>query len=258
MDNLETVIYEKEGEIAWIKFNRPQVLNAENYQLAEDFLAALQQARRDSDVKVVILKGEGRAFCAGADIKERGVQRSRQERARHFRDNHDIVYAIRDLWKPIIAAVHGYALGAGLEYALACDLRITAEDTQFGLPEASVGASVGIACLKLLPQLVGLGKAKELIFTSKRIGAKEAERIGLVNIVVPSGELDKAALELAKTICGNSTEAIRLMRAAINNSAESSTDAVVLLETMIAEGTYSSEEAVKGFAAKREEVAKGK
>ena len=227
---LETIIYEKEDEIAWIKFNRPQVLNAENDQLVRDLLSALEEARKDSEVRVVILKGEGRAFCAGADLKERSIPKTMQEKAQHFKDDQDLAHVIKELGKPIIAAVHGYALGAGFEYALACDIRIAAENAQFGLPEASVGAAITTAGLQYLPRLIGMAKAKELAFTSKRIDAQEAYRIGLVNKVVPLEELDKAAMEMAEKILKNYPLAIKLNRAAVSFALSASLEEALVHE----------------------------
>ena len=253
---LETVIYEKEGEVAWIKLNRPQVLNAENYQLCSELIIALDEARKDLEVKVVILKGQGRAFCAGADIKEAGIPKTEQQRQQHRKNAADVGRGMKALGKPIIAAVHGYALGAGLEYALASDIRIAAENAQFGFPEASIGAPVTTAGLQNLPQLVGLGRAKELVFTSRRIDAREAERIGLVNKVVPLEELDKAALELAKEISKNSSAAINLMKGVMDHTFESSKETAYFLDSLISQVSLGA--TIAGFAAKKEEITKKK
>jgi enoyl-CoA hydratase len=255
---LETIIYEKDGEIAWFKLNRPQVLNAENFQLCRELVMALDEAWRDLGVKVVILKGEGRAFCAGADIKEASIPKTDEQRLLHFRASADVGRGMKALGKPIIAAVHGYCLGAGLEYALACDIRIAAENAQFGFPEASIGAPITTAGLQNLPQLVGLARAKELVYTSKMIDAREAERIGLVNRVVPLDELDKSALELAKEICKNSSAAIKLMKGIMDHSFELSKEAVYFLDGVYSEVLSISGIAATGFTAKKEEMAKKK
>jgi enoyl-CoA hydratase len=162
------------------------------------------------------------------------------------------------LEKPIIAAVHGYALGAGCEYAMICDIRIAAEGAKFGFPEASVGAPVTTAGTQILPRLVGLGRAKEMIFTSELIDAKEAERIGLVNKVVPLAELDKAAEELARKIAKNSPMAIRLMRAILDRSFESSMDTVLQLERNASEILNLAGTSMAGFEAKKKEIAEKK
>ncbi len=255
MMKLETIIYEKQDEIAWIKFNRPNALNAENDQLAREFPLALEEARKDPDIKVIILKGEGRAFCAGADVKEQTIPKTEEEKREHVRRLQNTAQFVRDLGKPIIAAVHGYALGAGCEYAMICDIRIAAEGAKFGFPEASVGAPVTTAGTQILPRLVGLGRAKELIFTSEMIDAKEAERIGLVNKVVPLAELEKTSVDMAKKIAKNSTLAIRLLRGILDRSFESSMDTVLQLESNVAEIASLAGTSTAGFEAKKRQIA---
>jgi enoyl-CoA hydratase len=213
---LETVLYEKIDEIAIIKLNRPRVLNAINIQLTHDLHQALAEVALDTSVKGVILKGEGRAFCAGDDLSESPFGIAVEDLLRHVEVLQDTTRMMLNMEKPIVAAVHGYALGAGCEWAMSADIRIAAEGTKFGFPETNVGAGVTNAGTKLLPLLVGIGRAKWMIFSNERIDAHTAEQWGLVNQVVPAGELDAAAMSLIKKIAANSTLSIKLAKKQLN------------------------------------------
>lgn len=213
---LETVIYEKTDEIAIIKLNRPKVLNAINMKLTHDLHQALAEVALDTSVKAVILKGEGRAFCAGDDLSESPFGVAVEDLLRHVEVLQDTTRLMLNMEKPIVAAVHGYALGAGCEWAMSADIRIAAEGTKFGFPETNVGAGVTNAGTKLLPLLVGIGRAKWMIFSNERIDARTAEQWGLVNQVVPAGELDVTAMALAKKIAANSTLSIKLAKKQLN------------------------------------------
>lgn len=215
---LETVIYDKKENIAIISLNRPRVLNALNRQLISDFLQALKAVETDAEVKVVIIKGEGRAFSAGDDLSE-DKSGTLEEGIKAVKTLQDTTRTMLKMGKPIIGAIHGYALGAGCEWAMDCDIRIAAEGTKFGFPETSVGATVTNAGTKLLPLLVGLGRAKEMVFTNEMIDARQAEQWGLVNKVVPLDELKKTAMDMAKKIANNSTLAIYLSKIALNQGA---------------------------------------
>ena len=214
--HLKTVIYEKRDAIAIICFNRPEVLNAENVQMTRDFLAALKEVEADDDVRVVIIRGEGRAFCSGHDLSEDTAGATVEEGLVFLEMLQDTTRIILGMGKPVIAAIHGYALGAGCEWAMNCDIRIAAEGTKFGFPETSVGTTVTNAGTKLLPLLIGLGRSKNLVFTNEMIDAKQAEQWGLVNRVVPLEALNDAALDLAGKISKNSPLALKLSKAALN------------------------------------------
>lgn len=195
-----TVLYERKDHTALIIFNRPHRLNAINVAMLRSFMEKLETARLDRDVKVVVLTGEGRAFCAGEDLKETASGKSMETWMEETERLQEIQRVIMKLGKPLIAAVNGYALGGGCEFAMSCDIRIAAEDARFGFPETGVGLTVTTAGTKLLTQLVGLGKAKELIFTGEFIDAREALRIGLANRVVAPEDLLSASLKMAKQI----------------------------------------------------------
>lgn len=213
---LENMLYDKKDGIAVISFNRPEVLNAQNRQLVGDFLAALKQAEADPEVKAVIVRGEGRAFCSGVDLSEEHQITTIEEGLMLIETLQDTTRVILKMKKPVIAAVHGYALGAGCEWAMNCDIRIAAKGTKFGFPETGVGMTVTNAGTKLLPILIGLGRAKELVFTTDMIDADQAEKWGLVNKVVPLEELDKTALDMAGKIAQNSSFAVALSKKALN------------------------------------------
>lgn len=207
----ECIIYEKEEGIATVKLNRTRVLNAMNKQLWLEFQEALEDSKNDPDIKALIITGEGRAFSTGADLKE-----SKTRTAEEYRDYLvELQEATRKLLrfeKATIAAINGYALGSGYELALACDIRIAAEDAKIGSPEASVTSSVTGGAMRLVQDLIGPGKAKELIFTAEFIDGKEAERIGLVNKSVPLDQLMETAREMARKIARNSAFSIKMIK----------------------------------------------
>ncbi|MBM3182849.1 MAG: enoyl-CoA hydratase/isomerase family protein [Chloroflexi bacterium] len=245
---LETVIYEKKEEVAIIRFNRPKVLNAVNKQLTADFLAALKAAEADPEVKVLIVKGEGRAFCSGDDLSEDKTTATPEEGLRAVNTLQDTTRTMLRMGKPIIGAIHGYALGAGCEWAMDCDIRIAAQGTKFGFPETSVGATITNAGTKILPLLVGMGRAKELALTGDRIDARQAEQWGLVNKVVPLEELDFAAMETARKIAKNSVLATHLTKTALNQGAYQDYEQVLEHETrdvMLAIMTFEAAERAK-------------
>ena len=233
------VLYEKKGNIGIIKLNRPEVLNAENEALIRDFLTALRTARED-ETRVIILKGEGRAFCAGADVKEGAIPRSVEYEFNYVEQVQEVSRLMANMGKPMIAAVQGYALGGGCEFALGCDIRIAAEGAKFGFPETTVGATVTNIGTQNLPRLIGMGRAKELVYTYRKVDAKEAEAWGLVNKVVPPDELDKAAMEMAEEIASRDPLGIRLARLSLDTAAEVGFEAVLRLETLAAVTSFAS------------------
>jgi enoyl-CoA hydratase len=211
----ECIIYEKEEGIATIKLNRPQVLNAMNKQLWLDFQVALEDVNNDPEIKVLIITGEGRAFSAGADLKD-SKDRSIEDYRDYLVELQETSRKIIRFEKPIIAAINGYALGSGYELALACDIRLAAEEAKIGSPEARVTSSVTGGAMRLVQDLIGPGKAKELLFTSEYIDGKEAERIGLVNKAVPLDQLIEKTKEMAKKIAENSPFSIKMIKKGLN------------------------------------------
>jgi enoyl-CoA hydratase/carnithine racemase len=215
---MNLIIYRKEDNIAVISFNRPEALNAANNQFTREFLAALRQAESDPEVRVVVLKGEGRAFCAGHDIRENTAGETLEESVALIQELQETTRVIMNMGKPVIVAVQGYAVGAGCEWAMNCDIRIAAQGAKFGFPEAIIGTTVTNAGTKLLTLLVGLGRAKELILTSRMIEADEAREWGLVNEVVPPDALEQSTMDFARKIAKNPVMSTRFAKAALNQA----------------------------------------
>jgi enoyl-CoA hydratase len=186
-----------------------------NKQLWIDFQAALEDVKSDPEIKALIITGEGRAFSTGADLKE-SKDRSIEDYRDYLVELQEATRKIIRFEKPIIAAINGYALGSGYELALACDIRIAAEDAQIGSPEARVTSSVTGGAMRLVQDLIGPGKAKELLFTAEYIDGKEAERIGLVNKAVPLEQLMEEAKEMARKIAKNSSFSIKMIKTGLN------------------------------------------
>ncbi len=208
---LECIKYAQEEGIAIITLNRPDRLNAMSRQLWDDLRVTLDRAAADPATKVLIITGEGRAFSAGADLKE-SKTRSKADYRVYLVTVQAISKQLLKLNKPTIAAVNGYALGSGCELALACDLRIAADKAQMGFPEAKVTSSVTGGGLSLIQDLIGPARARELLFTGEFIDGKEAERIGLVNRSVPLVNLMAAAREMARKIAHNSPFSISTIK----------------------------------------------
>ena len=205
----ENIIVTKEDKTAIITINRPESLNALNAKTISELSSALDELASDIEVRVVILTGSGeKSFVAGADIKEFSDfnQEKAEELARNGQNN--LFNKIENLSKPVIAAVNGFALGGGLELAMACHIRYASENAKLGLPEVTLGLIPGYGGTQRLPKLVGKGIANEMIFSAKMIPAQKAKEIGLVNEVYPIEELLAKTKELAKTISNNSPMAI--------------------------------------------------
>ena len=226
----KTVLYSRDGNVGIITLNRPERLNAINGGLLRDFIEQLETAREDKEAISVILTGAGRAFCAGEDLKESSAGKSFETWIEETDGLQEVQRMIMSLGKPLIAAVQGYALGGGCEFAMSCDIRIATEDAKFGFPETEVGLTVTTAGTKLLTQIVGLGKAKELVFTGEFVDAHEALRIGLANKVVPAERLIDEALGMANKIGKKSPLALKLSRIAIEQGLHSSFEQILEIE----------------------------
>ena len=237
------VLYERRENIGIITLNRPHRLNAINLNLLEELIARLDGARHDAEVACVILTGAGRGFCAGEDLKDTSAGKTFDVWVQEVDALQEVQRVVMRLGKPLIAAVRGAAVGGGCEFAMACDIRIAAQDALFGFPETSVGMTVTTAGTKHLTHLVGLGKAKELVFTAEFIDADEAARIGLVNRVVPVDALMEETMELARKISRQSPLALRLSRSAIEQGLHADFEQTLELEasqllTCVGEGSY--------------------
>jgi len=200
----ETIRVAKAEGIATITLNRPESLNAFNMSMGEEFLDALLACGRDESIRVVVIGGEGRAFCAGGDVKAMAEALAEGEPVRFFQRLtlflHPIVVEMTRMPKPVIGRVHGFASGYGMSLALACDLVVAAESARFNMAYALVGLSSDGGSTYFLPRLVGQKKALELLLTGEPIGAREAQRLGLVNQVAPDGEVEQATMDLARKL----------------------------------------------------------
>ncbi|HXS67011.1 MAG TPA: enoyl-CoA hydratase/isomerase family protein [Streptosporangiaceae bacterium] len=213
------VDYELDESVARVYLNRPHRLNAVVPELTAGLIEGLARAGRDG-ARVVVLAGRGRAFCSGHDLKEPISQESVLQTRTRVAAIQDVTRAIRRFPGPVIAAVHGYALGAGCEFALGCDLVVAAEDAQFGFPEVSVGLSVTGGISRLLPLLVGPVRAKELLLLGERFTAARALEFGLVNRVSAVGEHEVAAAELAAKLKAQPALALALAKEALDRGAD--------------------------------------
>jgi enoyl-CoA hydratase len=258
---LKNTLYEKRDGIATITINRPQAMNAMNKETIPEFLSRLEDAEKDENVKAVVITGAGeKAFCAGLDLKPiRGINVIKA--VEMSRLGQKLTLTIEEIGKPVIAAINGYALGGGLELAMACDIRIASEKARIGQTEVNVGLIPGWGGTQRLPRLVGKGIAKELMFTGKLIDAKTAEKIGLVNMVVPPENLKSAVEELAKVIMSKPPIAIKLAKELINNSIETDQRTGLMHEAEafgILSSTEDYTEGVSAFIEKRKPEYKGK
>lgn len=235
-DGAPPLLYETGDDgVAWITLNRPHVLNAANMAMRDELWSALQAVRDDPGVRVVVLKGAGdRAFSAGADISEFGTAPSYVEarRARHDRDVWGLMLSIT---KPFVAAIHGYAYGAGCEMALCCDIRIASEDARFALPEVTLGYIPSAGGTQTLPRNVRPGIAREMVLGGEPIDARRALEIGLVNRVVPRERLLGEAGEVARKLATQPEAALRAAKEAMRRGAGMPLDAALAVEAAIAE-----------------------
>ena len=252
----ECILFETIEEVAVIKLNRPKVLNAMNKQLWLDFMAALEHVQSNDALKVLIITGEGRAFSTGADLKD-SKDRTVEQYRDYLENLQEASRKIIRFGKPTIAAINGYAIGSGYELALACDIRLAAENAQIGSPEAKVTSSVTGGAFRLVQDLIGPGKAKELLFTGDYISGKEAERIGLVNRAVPGETLMETAMEMGRKIAANSALSIKLIKKGLNMArGETSLEALMDFEIEACLACVSSKErqvSLKQFADRKKD-----
>ena len=234
------VDYELTDSVARVYLNRPHRLNAVVPELTAGLVTALNRAR-DDGARVVVLAGRGRAFCSGHDLKEQLPPETVLATRLRVEQIQDVTRAIRRFPGPVIAAVHGYALGAGCEFALGCDLVVAAEDAQFGFPEVSVGLSVTGGISRLLPLLVGPVRAKELLLVGERFGAARALELGLINQVASAGEHEQAAAALAARLRDQPPLAIALAKQALDRGPDCALEEALASEVDFAALTVATE-----------------
>jgi enoyl-CoA hydratase len=255
------VIYEKSEGIATITLNRPETLNAFSKEVVEEVLQALEDVKEDESVRVVVLTGAGeKAFSAGADIKTMIGMNALKARELSLMGQ-KLCLALENLEKPVIAALNGYALGGGLEVAMACDLRIASENARMGQTEINIGLIPGWGGTQRLTRLVGRTKAKELVFTGRMIDAKTAEQLGIVNMVAPADKFRETVRQFALDLASKAPVAIKVAKALINKGADIGLDSALALEREgfgVVASTEDLQEGVRAFTEKRKPVFKGK
>ena len=229
----ETLLFQKDGAVAHISLNRPQVVNAYNIQMRDDFSEALSAVQLDQEVRALLITGEGRGFCAGADLTEFGSAPS-QVIARQVRWERDIWGQLVNLDKPVVAAVHGYCIGSGLEIALLCDLRIAAAGTVFALPEVQLGMIPAAGGTQTLPRSAGRSQALDLLLTGRRIQAEEALTMGLVTRLSAPESLRNKARRLAEDLADLPTEAVTAMKGLLRHGMDLGLPQALDLESRIA------------------------
>lgn len=257
---LKNTVYEKRDGMAIITINRPEVRNALNEEAMHEILSEINDANGDDNVKAIIITGAGdRAFCAGLDLKS--IRDAGPFKIfKTVRLLQEITLFIEECSKPVIAAINGYALGGGLEIALACDIRIASENAMLGQPEINLGFFPGGGGTQRLPKLIGRAVAKELIFTGRMIDAKTAKDIGLVNRVVPLDKLMATAEELAREIVSKPPLALRLAKLLINSSFDLDIRTGLAYEAALIaliSTTEDFKEGISAFLEKRKPIFKG-
>ena len=256
--NFEDVIVEKDGAVSVVTLNRPQALNALSYGLVKDLSLAMQELDQDPEVRAIVVTGGEKIFAAGADIKEmadRGPFDERIQERLAYRDK------INKITKPVIAAVSGFALGGGCELAMSCDIIIAAENARFGQPEVNLGIIPGSGGTQRLTHVLGKHRAMELVLTGDMLSATDAERLGLVNRVVPAELVLEEAKNVAKKIAAKPALAIKAAKEAVLKAANAPLDEGLEFERKSFYLLFASEdrsEGMKAFLEKRKAEFKGK
>lgn len=245
---MEFVTYEQEGFVGVVTINRPKALNALNSGVLEELEATFNQVDLET-TRVIILTGAGtKSFVAGADIAEMSTL-TKEEGEAFGKKGNDIFRKIETFPLPVIAAVNGFALGGGCEISMSCDIRICSENAIFGQPEVGLGITPGFGGTQRLARIIGVGKAKEMIYSASNIKAEEAYRIGLVNAVYPQEELMDMAKKLANKIARNAPIAVRACKSAMNEGLDVDMDKAIVVEEKAFGSCFETEDQVEGMKA---------
>lgn len=252
----EDLIYTQKGNIAWLTLNRPKAMNSLSLSIVARMEELLPQIEADDSVRVVVLTGAGKAFCAGADLKEilDGADLPPGEPDTLDRMSDKVMNPLRDFPKPVIAALNGVTMAGGLELAMCCDIVLASEEAHIGDAHANFGVYPGAGGAAVLPRLIPHNVAKYLLFTGKTLTAAEMKTYGLVNEVVPAAELERAVTELAELIAAKSPIALRRMKEVANASLDKSRDAALEHEQVMFRRhmrSYDMDEGLRAFSERR-------
>ncbi|MDL1966450.1 MAG: enoyl-CoA hydratase-related protein [Candidatus Desulfofervidus auxilii] len=259
--DFNSIIFEKQDQIGIITLNRPQKMNALNKELLDEVDKVLDMISSDDEIGAVIITGSDKVFAAGADITFLNEIKTPLDAHEFVTRVQSVFNKIEDLGKPVIAAVSGLALGGGCELALACDIRIAAENAIFGQPEIKLGLIPGAGGTQRLPRIIGLGRAKEMLFSGDSIDAKEAYRVGLVNKVVPVDALLDEAKNMAKKFLNQPRVALKVTKMVVNEGINLPLRSGLLCEARGFEFLFSTEdqkEGVRAFIEKRKPIFKNR
>lgn len=251
---MNNILLQKEAGIGLVTVNRPKQLNALDRNTVEELSELIDLIKADDEIKVIILTGAGnKAFVAGGDIGF--MQNLTPMEAREFACfGQGVLRKLESMPKPVIAAINGFCLGGGCELAMACDFSIASSNAKFGQPEVGLGVTAGFGGTQRLPRLIGVGRARQLLYTGETIDAQEALRIGLVNAVVPENDLMDYVINIARKIISKGQVAVRFSKAAINNGMQTDIDRAMTIEADIFGLCFSTEdqkEGMKAFTQKR-------
>ncbi|MDW7729732.1 MAG: enoyl-CoA hydratase [Bacillota bacterium] len=261
MQEYETIVYEKKEGVALIRLNRPEMMNALEAAMASDLVDAVRDAAGDLNVGAVVLTGTDKVFSSGGDLSKLMQGFELLEGRQWLKEGYGQLLELARIKKPVIAAVNGYAVGAGFSLALMCDLIYAAESAKFGMAFIKVGAIPDCGALYYLPRLVGLQKAKELVFRGSNINAAEAKRIGIVNEIMTDDELVPEVMKVAKNLAEGPSVALAQAKEILNASSSLSLEAVMEMEIYAQSFCFQTEdhkEGVIAFLEKRKPVFKGK
>jgi len=243
------ILMNKDEGIGFITINRPQYLNALDRTTVEELAEVIDGVAADDEIKVIIITGAGdKAFVAGGDINY--MKNMNPVEARSFAIfGQAVLRKFEALPKPIIAAINGFCLGGGCELAMACDFCIASDQAKFGQPEVGLGVTAGFGGTQRLPRLIGIGRARQFLYTGDIIGAQEALRVGLVNAVVANGDLINYAITVARRIIAKGQMAVRFTKAAVNNGMQTDIDRAMAIEADIFGLCFSTQDQKEGMSA---------